>query len=311
MKLRKSPSVLVIVLCETRAWEITADEFFENVIRPLNADLALCVGDSDRETNNPFYESAKYIWRFPEPTDWGDAYEEATGNRDWEALLSVHEQFFGGIEHSGSGAIIMFFRYLLGLHLTEEGLLHAYDWMIVLRSDFRWPTPHPPVDCFNQENLYALDGEQWGGISDRYIAVPRSLIQTYLTIVEPIFSEPRELAEKLRSSMLNDDNDYKYFNPEQFLAFRMKELGLWNKVEWLPYMPFAVRLPEGHTRWSEGEFHEDLGYFVKYTGEFQRSKIVSAYIHSQNDWRKYFKRFRGFPLRRRMARENAQILSGR
>jgi hypothetical protein len=142
MKTRESPSALVVILCETRAWEITSDEFFRNVIDPLNADLALCVGDSEREADNPFYECAKYTWKFPEPIDWGDAYESATGNRNWEALLTLHEQFFGGIKHAksqnlGSGAIIMFFRYLLGARLAEEGLLESYDWLIVTRSDFR------------------------------------------------------------------------------------------------------------------------------------------------------------------------------
>jgi hypothetical protein len=293
----------VVILCETRAWELTADEFFGNVMAPLQADLALCVGANEREVPNPFYDAARYVWQFPEPEDWGDAYEAAVGSRDWEALLTVHEQFFGGVDHAecqnvGSGAIIMFFRYLLRLRLTEEGLLDEYDWIIVTRSDFRWPTVHPPVDCFDRGAIHVLDGEQWGGVSDRYVAIPKNKIRSYLEIVDPIFTEPVELAQRLRAALEGDESDYKYFNPEKFLAFRMRELGIWADLRWLPYVPFAVRLPGAHTRWSEGELNAGLGYYVKYADEYRRAQIVSKYIHSQADWRRYFSRIRGRSLRR-------------
>ena len=316
MKLRKSPSVLVVILCETRAWEITSDEFFRNLIDPLNADLALCVGDSERESDNPFYQAAKYTWKFPEPIDWGDAYEAAAGNRDWEALLSVHEQFFGGVKHEtlenlGSGAIIMFFRYFLGIKLLEADLIGKYDWFIITRSDFRWPTIHPPLECFNDNRIYVLDGEQWGGVSDRYIAVPRKWIESYIAIVEPLFTDPIDLADRLRSQVQAEIVDNKYLNPEKFLAFRMRELDIWDKLSWLPYIPFAVRELGGSTRWSQGEYNDELGYFIKYSGEFQRSKIVTKYINTQADWKKYFRRFRGSSIRLRMSDENNKILSGR
>jgi hypothetical protein len=296
MKLKKSPSVLVVVLCETRAWEITAAEFFRNVIKPLDADLALCVGNSEREVDNPFYDEAEYVWKYPEPEDWGDAFEEVAGNRDWEVLLSVHELFFGGIQHetnqnSGSGAIIMFFRYFLAMNFNEKNLIEKYDWLIVTRSDFRWPSVHPLLEYLDEDFLYALDGEQWGGVSDRYIAIPRKLIPSYFQIVEPLFSDPVNLAKKLKDLIDSELPDDKYMNPEKFLAFRMKELKLWRRLRWLPYIPFAVRLEGGHTRWSQGVLDESLGYFVMYSGEYSRSMVVSEFIRDQSDWKKYFARF--------------------
>ena len=307
---------MVVLLCETRSWELTADEFHLNLLNPLNADLALCVGDSEREVSNPFYDSAKYIWRFPEPQDWGDAYEVAAGNRDWERLLTIDKHFFGGIENAafqnlGSGAIIMFFRYLLGLRLNEENLLDEYDWVIITRSDFRWPTVHPPLECLSEKQIYVFDGEQWGGVSDRYIAIPRRWLRKYIEIVDPIFTDPVNLTKRIKSFLDDDTADFDYFNPEKFLAFRMKELNIWNNIRWLPYIPFAVRLHGGHTRWSEGQLDENLGYFIKYLGEYERSRIVERHIRNQNDWRHYFSKTRGFRLRRNLNRELKEVVLGR
>ena len=52
---------LVIILAETRAYELTFDNFKKNVIDRLDADLCLCIGiKSDYNYNNPFYTLAKY-----------------------------------------------------------------------------------------------------------------------------------------------------------------------------------------------------------------------------------------------------------
>jgi hypothetical protein len=69
---------LVIVLSETRAHELTFDNFKKNVIDELNADLCLCIGvKSDYDYNNPFYNLAKYRFTYDEPDDFGDAFEYA------------------------------------------------------------------------------------------------------------------------------------------------------------------------------------------------------------------------------------------
>jgi hypothetical protein len=163
----------------------------------------------------------------------------------------------------------------------------------------------------NKNRIYVLDGEQWGGISDRYIAVPSKYINTYLEIVDPIIKDPVNLTARLQAEMEMQSPGENYLNPEKFLAFRMRKLRIWKKLSWLPYIPFAVRLPGGHTRWSEGEYNYDLGYFVKYAGELQRSNVVQRHINSQSDWVKYFRKYKGFQLRHRISQENDKIMSGR
>jgi len=69
---------LVIVLSETRANELTYDNFKKNVIDELNADLCLCIGvKPDYDYNNPLYKLAKYKFTYNEPDDFGDAFEYA------------------------------------------------------------------------------------------------------------------------------------------------------------------------------------------------------------------------------------------
>ena len=86
--------VLVAVVAETRAWEVTAESFFANVVEPLGADLALCVGD--HEAPNPFHERARYAWQAEEPDDWGELYDRQAGS-GWRVLLTPGAQLFGGV----------------------------------------------------------------------------------------------------------------------------------------------------------------------------------------------------------------------
>jgi hypothetical protein len=71
-------NTLVIILNETRAHELTFDNFKKNVIDELNADLCLCIGvKHDYDYNNNFYQIAKYKFLYDEPNDFGDALEYA------------------------------------------------------------------------------------------------------------------------------------------------------------------------------------------------------------------------------------------
>jgi hypothetical protein len=69
---------LVIILSETRASELTFDNFKQNVIDELEADLCVCIGvKANYDYNNPFYQLAKYKFLYDEPDDYGDAFDYA------------------------------------------------------------------------------------------------------------------------------------------------------------------------------------------------------------------------------------------
>ena len=289
--------VLVAVMAETRAWEITAQGLFENVLDPLGADLALCVGD--HEDPNPLYERAKFIWRADEPEDWGELYDRKADGPAWRMLLEPGAQLLGPIEPEvGSGAIVQYYRQFLKESIKRAGIADDYDWLIVTRSDLLWPIPHPSTRYLSNLHLYALDGEGYGGVGDRHLIVPRRYVTRFLEVPDPIFSQPETL--KRRLGRISVAQDWPVLNPERYLAARLKDLGLARRVRFLPYAPFAVRAPEGSTRWSPGVFDEELGAYIKYPTELERSRIAQRFVSGQESWARYLAPLRGARLRRQL-----------
>ena len=293
--------VLVTVMAETRAWELTSESFFTHVLDVLGADLALCVGD--HEAPNPLYERAKYVWRADEPDDWADLYDRKAGGPGWRILAEPGGQLLGGtedpeLEEDGSGAIVLYFRQFLAESIEREGIADDYDWLVLTRSDLLWPVPHPSTRFLSSRHIYALDGEGYGGVEDRHLIVPRRFVRRFLEVPEPIFSDPERLRRELdRTSALPG---WPVLNPERFLAARLRELGLWRHVRFLPYVPYAVRPPSGPTRWSEGILDEARGYYVKYPTELERSRIAQRFISDESSWEDYLAPVRGARMRREL-----------
>jgi hypothetical protein len=274
----KNEKVLVIVLSETRASELTFDNFKKNVIDELNADLCVCIGvKKDYDYNNPFYKLAKHRFTYDEPNDYGDAFEYAyndytkdTGSKPeiyWREFLNIKDQFLGGIkgenQHPGSAGILIFFRWFLLKKLKETGLINHYDRFIVTRSDYIYQVPHPKVNKMKSENIWIPDGEQYGGYTDRHAILSKTNIEPYLNILNNMFARSKEYYDKMKSK-----NDW---NLEQVIKFNLEQNGYISKVREFPYVMYAVRNKDGSTRWSKGEYNEELGYFIKYPSEYDKS----------------------------------------
>jgi hypothetical protein len=300
--MKGSDRVLVVVLGQTRAWELTVERFMANVLDELRADLALCGGARD-ERENPFYERAQFVWRMPEPDDWADVFDGAVGKSSWRALCELDANFLGGVEDSdhpqvGSGGIALCFRKFLKESLEQAGLAEAYDWIVVTRSDFLWPIPHPEVRHLSDRHIYALDGERYGGVEDRHWIVPRRYVERFLRIPDPVFADPEGL--KRRIDRICAIHGWSFVNPERFLALRLKDLGLWRHIRFLPYAAYTVRGRGDSTRWSAGVFDEKLGYYVKYPSERERSLVVQHFIRDQESWERYLAPIRGARFRRQL-----------
>jgi hypothetical protein len=278
-------SVLVIVLAETRTHQHTFELFRKNVLDIFQADLCLCVADNEREdTSNPFYRHARHVWRYPEPEDWGDAFDEAqrqsglTG--DWRVLLNIKDQWLGGVrgagQHPGSAGILLFFRWFLKERLQTTGVIAQYDRFIVTRSDFVHRIPHAPLALLDPDYIWIPFGEDYNGYTDRHIIASQQDILRVLSITNAILCEPEQLAAEMQP--------FAHWNLERFIKFSFARQGLINRVKRYPYTMYAVRSADGHTRWSEGKFDERLGYFIKYPGEFRRYRLARLLIREKGDW---------------------------
>ena len=280
-------STLVIVLAETRAHEHTYDLFRSNLLDVYGADLCLCVGRNEREdTSNPFYLEAKYIWTYDEPEDWGDAFDHAQRagghSGDWRQLLAIKDQWLGGVRgvgaHPGSAGILLFFRWFLKASLLEHGVVNEYDRFVVTRSDFVHPVPQVPLAALDPDFIWIPDGEDYRGITDRHVVGSRRDILDVLSVADDVIADPDALHEQMQAQ------HEPRWNLERYLAFSYERLGLAGRVRRYPYVMYAVRSPDGHTRWAKGSFSDQHGYFIKYQAEYRGARIARWIIGSKGDW---------------------------
>lgn len=288
---------LVCVLGETREHERTWSSFKKFVLDNLHADLALCIGvDSNYDFSNPFWQFARYKFSVPEYDDWGLAYEwahsllsESKANKsDWRILLNVGDQWLGGIkddrQQPGSAGILLFLRWFLLRSLFSENLLSRYERVIVTRSDFIWRAPHPPIGELSPERIWVPDSEGYGGVTDRHAILSSSNIKNYLDVLTPVLLNPNQI--KIEMSGHNN------WNLERVLAHFSKRDSSCINFGYFPHPMFSVRSWGGQTRWSRGEWNDDLGAYIKYRNEFEMSDSISKIIFSNSDWEEVFKRSR-------------------
>jgi len=283
----KIESVLVVILAETRAHEYTFNLFRKNLLDIMNADLCLCVANNQREDiNNPFYRHAKYVWRYDEPDDWGEAFDyiQKTKNlkNNWRKLIEVKDQWLGGVkgigEQPGSAGILLFFRLFLKESIIKHKVINQYDRFVITRSDFMHRLPHVQLTLLKNENIWIPYGQDYGGYTDRHIVVHRNDVLNVLSIADRIITEP----EKLHSEMAFCNR----WNLEKFIKFSFAHLGLISKVRRFPYTMYTIRAQDGHTRWSKGEYCESLGYCIKYPGEYECYKLASLLFNKYGHWNK-------------------------
>ena len=343
---------LVIILAETRAFELTFDTFKKNVIDELNADLCLCIGVKlDYNYDNPFYKLAKYKFLYNETSnDFGEAFDYAYdilkkdinkyekienfvktvkcyGSYDndtenelnlddfdddqiiikknylpdktcktqvyginkveneknnektdekiityrkslhWREFLKIKNQIMGGIkdkynQHDGSAGILIFFRWFLLKNLIDNDIISKYDRFVITRSDFIFQLPHPKVESLNKKYLWIPDGESYGGYTDRHAILSQHHIIPYLNILNNFVLKSNDYFSKMNK--LND------WNLERLIKFNLEQNNV-GIVKRIPYIMYSVRNIDGTTRYCNGTFSEDLGYFIKYIKEFNAS----------------------------------------
>ena len=280
---------LVIILSETRASELTFDNFKKNVIDELNADLCVCIGTKpDYDYTNPFYNLAKYRFLYDEPDDFGDAFENAYDviSRDkpqyekledgntlyeplyWREFLKIKDQFLGGVkdlnnQHPGSAGILIFFRWFLLTNLMDKDLINKYDRFIITRSDFIYQLPHPKVELIDKKYIWIPDCEYYGGYTDRHVVLSKTNIVEYLNILNNMVLKSNDYFMKMKRG-----NNW---NLEKLIKFHLEQNNVLQLVKEFPYIMFAVRNINGTTRWSSGNYSDILGYYIKYQCEYDKS----------------------------------------
>lgn len=188
----------------------------------------------------------------------------------WREFLKIKDQWLGGIkdkhnQHNGSAGILIFFRWFLLKNLLENDLISKYDRFIITRSDYIYQLPHPRLEYMDSKYVWFPDSEHYGGYTDRHVCLSKDNIIPYLNI--------------FNNMVLNSNKYYalmkihNYWNLEKVIKFNLEQNKINNMIREFPYVMYTIRLPHGKTRWIMGKYNNDLGYFIKYDSEYQKSTM--------------------------------------
>ena len=187
----------------------------------------------------------------------------------WREFLKVKNHLLGGIKDShhpqpdSAGGILIFFRWFLLKNLIANDLINKYDRFIITRSDFMYQLPHPKVELMNENYIWIPDCEDYGGYTDRHVILSRNNIVSYLNILNKFVLKSNDYFMKMK----NKNN----WNIEKLIKFHLEQNNVSHLVKNSPYVMFAVRNSNGTTRWSQGNYSNELGYYIKYKSEYDRS----------------------------------------
>lgn len=262
---------LVVLIGNARGGEKTWHSMYNNLLRPYNADLALCLGYDANKTHS-LYSRAKYVWELPEYDNWEDYYTENLGDGPWKNAFMLGEQTgFSGLYGSpGSGGIVFAFRdYLLK---NKKDILLQYDRIIITRTDHFYVKEHPVLP---NDSFWVPTGESYGGVTDRHHIFPSSDIDIVLGILENYINTDDIVEDFVNDPPLNGEKCIKkYFN----------RMGYLNKVKEFNRVQFTVKTSEDTTRWSGGfgntvPYNPDL--FIKYNSEYDEAMRNITVDHSK------------------------------
>ena len=194
----------------------------------------------------------------------------------WREFLKIKSQFLGGIkdkynEHPGSAGILIFFRWFLLKNLIDNDLINKYDRFIITRSDYIYNLPHPKVENMNENCIWIPDSEHYGGYTDRHVILSKNNIKSYLNILNNLVLRSNNYFMKMK---IKSD-----WNLEQLIKFHLEQNNVLHLVKEFPYVMYSVRNINGSTRWSHGTFFNKLGYYIKYSSEYN----ISNYYKNEFD----------------------------
>lgn len=249
---------LVILIGNARGGELTWNSMYKNLLLPYEADLALCFGKSNKRCS--LHQKCKYFWEVPEYSDWTFYIKEKYNNFIFKTFLLrsvIDSGTSGGIlNFFGSGAIIFSFRDII---LNQyKNILEKYDRIILTRSDFFYFKSHP---LLNVNNPWVIEGEEYGGISDRHQIFSPEHLNQFLGILEYMDSE--EGFESIKNLILP--------NPESILNLFYNHTGIIKKIKKIPRVQFVVATKEDESNWTSQKilvpFCQNL--YLKYPSEIE------------------------------------------
>jgi hypothetical protein len=154
----------------------------------------------------------------------------------------------------------IFFLWFLQKNLVEHNLVSQYDRFIIMRSDYIFKLPFPSLQLLDKEKIWLPDGEDYSGVCDRFVLLSKDKLIPYISIMDNFYTQSNKYCKNIE----NED----CWNMERILAMHLKEQKILNSIRRIPYVMYSIRGINGTTRWQEGVFNKELGYYIKYPNEY-------------------------------------------
>jgi hypothetical protein len=284
---------LVILLGQVRASNIVADRFHQDVRSSINpggrVDLALCRCEGYAEPDPYFAANASYVWECPAPASWNDVFTDVARQSGvanpsaWESLMPIPGNWLGEITEPdgvrpGSAVRCLYLRHYALEMIRRLRLERNYSWFILTRSDYRYVSPHPPLDMLGQDHVWVPRCEAYSGVTDRHIVFPARETGRVLDVLRPLVSDPVGFRRRLPITC--------DWNLERYLKAVYVANGLYRKLRCFPPTAFLVRTADSDTSWSRGAYDASAGYFVKYPAERQAAVATEKLLKRTGGWRR-------------------------
>ena len=225
------------------AWE----SIYKNLVLSENADLALCT-EKNSTLNIDLKKKAKYLWLFDGYEDWKDYYVE-------NKLLLALDYLALGKETGlyNSGIVVFALKDIIKRNYLE--ILENYDQIFFSRFDQLHTIKHPHL---SKDNIWFVEGEDYGGINDRHFAFPGKYSKYILDICNYINTE-----QALQETP-------KIMNCESVWLRHLENTGIMDKAKRFKRTQFTVSHKGDFTRWRIAKYNLFLfkNIKIKYPSEF-------------------------------------------
>jgi len=230
---RKKKSTLVILSGSVRGGEKTWESLYRNLIDVYKADIALAVGESTDKTSS-LYTKAKYIWELKEyGDDWSTYYIENGLSSSLNSMMksAPHIGLASPLPgRMGIGLLVQAFKhFVLNNYLP---ILEKYDRVVWSRTDQYFFKPHPILSL---NHLWIPEGQDWGGVCDRFSMFPSKESKRFLSVVETIENNPNLIEE--------------HTNPESLMLSHFRKNGLSKSIKRYGRVQATVCVDSDKSRW--------------------------------------------------------------
>jgi hypothetical protein len=124
------------------------------------------------------------------------------------------------------------------------------------------------VQRCNNDNIWIPNSEHYGGYTDRHAILSNTNIIQYLNVLESLILQSNDYYTKMET--------HQNWNLEQLIKFHLQQNNTLHLVREFPYIMYAVRNIDGSTRWAQGQYSEEHGYYIKYHTEYDKSTYYKS-----------------------------------